>query len=91
VATTGRYSSTESITGANVPYYVPYNQINSNITDAIVMKNTNKGYSYFITAQLQKSFTSGFLPVPPTRIPTPNRKRRRSIAQSIWRDRVVSG
>lgn len=35
------------------------NRINSNITDATVMTNTNLGYSYSFTWQLQKSFQKG--------------------------------
>ncbi|MCC5939196.1 MAG: TonB-dependent receptor [Lunatimonas sp.] len=36
------------------------NRINPNITNAVVMDNTNQGYSYSLTFQLQKSFTRGF-------------------------------
>ncbi len=35
------------------------NRINPNITDATVMTTTNKGYSYSLTWQLQKSFEKG--------------------------------
>lgn len=35
------------------------NRINSSITNAIVLDNTSKGYSYALTAQLQKNFDFG--------------------------------
>ncbi len=63
-----------------------------NISDAIVMKNTNKGYSYAVTAQLQKAFTSGlFLSAAYTYSDARSVNDGGSIAQSIWRDRSVSG
>jgi hypothetical protein len=62
------------------------------ITDAILMKNTNKGYSYSITAQLQKTFTSGFyLNAAYTFSDSRSVNDGGSIAQSIWRDRSISG
>ncbi|HMD82476.1 MAG TPA: TonB-dependent receptor, partial [Anaerolineales bacterium] len=67
-------------------------QINTNISDAIVMTNTNKGYSYFITAQLKKSFLFGldaFAAYTYTDSRSVNDGG--SIAQSIWRDRQISG
>jgi hypothetical protein len=36
------------------------NRINQNISDATVLTNTDQGYSYFLTAQLQRSFRGGF-------------------------------
>ncbi|QIX62507.1 TonB-dependent receptor [Hymenobacter sp. BT18] len=63
-----------------------------NISDAIVMKNTNKGYSYAVTAQLQKAFSSGlFLSAAYTYSDARSVNDGGSIAQSIWRDRSVSG
>ena len=65
---------------------------NPNISDAILMKNTNKGYSYAITGQLQKSFNSGFYAsVAYTYSDSRSVNDGGSIAQSIWRDRSVSG
>ncbi|RYU76058.1 TonB-dependent receptor [Hymenobacter persicinus] len=63
-----------------------------NITDAIVMRNTNKGYSYSLTAQLRRSFSNGFY-VDAAYTYTDSRSVNDggSIAQSIWRDRAVSG
>ncbi|UOQ76151.1 TonB-dependent receptor [Hymenobacter sp. 5516J-16] len=63
-----------------------------NITDAILMKNTNKGYSYFVTGQLQKSFAGGFYASAAyTYSDARSVNDGGSIAQSIWRDRQVSG
>ena len=63
-----------------------------NISDAILMRNTNQGYSYAITGQLQKSFNSGFFAsVAYTYSDSRSVNDGGSIAQSIWRDRAVSG
>ncbi|MFD2248275.1 TonB-dependent receptor [Pontibacter ruber] len=71
---------------------VGLNRVNGNISDAIVMENTNKGYSYSLTGQLQKSFTSGlFASVAYTYSDSKSVNDGGSIAQSIWRDRQISG
>ncbi len=46
----------------NRPLYSasPANRINSNIDNAIVLKNQNVGYAYNISASLEKPFTKGF-------------------------------
>ena len=63
-----------------------------NITDAILLKNTNKGYSYAATAQLQKSFNNGlFASLAYTYTDSRSVNDGGSIAQSQWRDRQVSG
>ena len=63
-----------------------------NITDAILLKNTNKGYSYAVTAQLQKSFSNGlFASLAYTYTDSRSVNDGGSIAQSQWRDRQVSG
>ncbi|UYZ61384.1 TonB-dependent receptor [Hymenobacter weizhouensis] len=65
---------------------------NPNITDAILLKNTNKGYSYAVTGQLQKSFDSGlFASLAYTYTDARTVNDGGSIAQSQWRDRPVSG
>ncbi|HEX6893302.1 MAG TPA: carboxypeptidase regulatory-like domain-containing protein [Chryseolinea sp.] len=67
-------------------------QINTNISDAIVMTNTKKGYSYFITAQVKKSFLFGLDAfVAYTYTDSRSVNDGGSIAQSIWRDRQISG
>ncbi len=65
---------------------------NPNISDAILMRNTNKGYSYNLTAEIQKQFANGFyakLAYSYTDSRSVNDGG--SIAQSIWRDRSISG
>ncbi|MDF7810167.1 TonB-dependent receptor [Hymenobacter sp. YC55] len=63
-----------------------------NISDAILMTNTKKGYSYAVTGQLQKSFASGFyLSAAYTYSDARSVNDGGSIAQSIWRDRSISG
>ncbi|MCC3153827.1 TonB-dependent receptor [Hymenobacter sp. BT770] len=65
---------------------------NPNISDAILMTNTSKGYSYSITGQLQKSFSGGlYLNAAYTYSDSRSVNDGGSIAQSIWRDRSVSG
>ncbi|MCJ8165789.1 TonB-dependent receptor [Pontibacter sp. E15-1] len=68
------------------------NRINSNISDAIIMDNSNKGYSYTLTGQLQKSFTNGlFASAAYTYSDARSVNDGGSIANSIWRDRQISG
>ncbi len=67
-------------------------RINPNISDAILMKNTNQGYSYYITAQVKKQFAMGLdAMVAYTYTDSRSVNDGGSIAQSIWRDRQVSG
>jgi hypothetical protein len=62
------------------------------ISDAIVLKNTNKGYSYALTATVSKSFDNGlFASISYTNTDSRSVNDGGSIAQSQWRDRVVSG
>ncbi|MEO7990045.1 MAG: carboxypeptidase regulatory-like domain-containing protein [Chryseolinea sp.] len=66
-------------------------RINSNISDAILMKNTNKGYSYFLTAQVKKTFGFGLdVMAAYTYTESKSVNDGGSIAQSIWRDRQIS-
>ncbi|MEB0263871.1 MULTISPECIES: TonB-dependent receptor [unclassified Mucilaginibacter] len=64
---------------------------NPNITDAILLKNTNKGYTYSITAQLQRTFKEFYFNIAYTRSDARTVNDGGSIAQSTWRDRSVSG
>ena len=62
------------------------------ITNAILMKNTSKGYSYSVTGQLQKSFNNGlYASVAYTYTDSRSVNDGGSIAQSNWRDRQISG
>ncbi|AMR33253.1 TonB-dependent receptor [Mucilaginibacter sp. PAMC 26640] len=62
-----------------------------NITDAILLKNTSKGYAYFITGQLQRTFKDFFFNVAYTYSDSRSVNDGGSIAQSTWRDRAVYG
>ena len=65
---------------------------NPNISDAILIKNTNLGYSYALTATVSKSFENGlFASLSYTNSDSRSVNDGGSIAQSQWRDRVVSG
>ncbi len=69
------------------------NTVNSpNISDAILIKNTDLGYSYAFTATVSKSFDNGlFASLAYTNSDSRSVNDGGSIAQSQWRDRVVSG
>ncbi len=63
-----------------------------NISDVILMRNSNKGYSYALTGQLQKQFENGLYAMAAyTYSDARSVNDGGSIAQSIWRDRQVSG
>ena len=64
---------------------------NPNITDAILMKNTSKGYTYNITLQLQRNVKNLYTMVAYSHGNSRSVNDGGSIAQSIWRDRSVSG
>ena len=62
-----------------------------NISDAILMKNTNRGYSYSVTGQLQKSFSNGlFGSIAYTYTDARSVNDGGSTPTNIWRDRFVS-
>ena len=62
------------------------------ISDAILMKNTNNGYSYSLTGTVSKAFESGlFASISYTYTDSRSVNDGGSIAQSMWRDRVVAG
>ncbi|WP_223648551.1 carboxypeptidase-like regulatory domain-containing protein [Hymenobacter psoromatis] len=85
------------------PYYRIYGQTpdgkataatvtNPAITDAILLTNTNKGYSYSFTAQLQKTFNNGFYAMAAyTYSDARSVNDGGTIAQSSWSGRPVSG
>ena len=65
---------------------------NPNITDAILLNNTNKGYSYSLTAQLQKTFSNGLYAMAAyTYSDARSVNDGGSVAQSSWAGRPVSG
>lgn len=64
---------------------------NPNITNAILMKNYNKGYSTVATLQVQKSFRNLYTSVAYTYSNSKSINDGGSIAASTWRDRPTKG
>ncbi len=65
---------------------------NPSITGLYYMKNTSKGFSYFITGQLQKSFSNGFAAsVAYTYTKSKDVNDGGSTASTIWSTRYVAG
>jgi hypothetical protein len=81
-----RYSSTKIYSGAGGATVN-----NPDITDAILMRNTNKGYTYNITLQLQRNVKNLYTMLAYSYGDSRSVNDGGSIAQSIWRDRSVSG
>lgn len=81
-----RFSSTKIYSGAGGE-----SATNPNISDAILMRNTSKGYTYSLTLQLQRNFKNLYTMVAYTYSDSRSVNDGGSIAQSIWRDRSVSG
>lgn len=62
------------------------------ISGLYYLTNTNKGYSYFVTGQLQKSFTNGlYANVAYTHTVSKDVNDGGSTASSVWSGRPVSG
>ena len=81
-----------NIRGVNVPADGKNTVSSPNISDAIVIKNTDLGYSYAFTATISKSFENGlFASLAYTNSDSRSVNDGGSIAQSQWRDRFVSG
>jgi len=81
-----RYSSTKINSGGTTP-----TEANPNITNAILMKNYNKGYGNVLTFQFQKSTKNVYASVAYTYSNTMSLNDGGSIAASTWRDRPVKG
>lgn len=81
-----RYSARQIYSGAG-----GVSAANPNISDAILMTNTKKGYSYVATLQLQRNVNNLYTMVAYTYSKSKSVNDGGSIAQSIWRDRQVSG
>lgn len=62
---------------------------NPNISNAILMKNYSKGYSYIFTVQLQKTFKNFYASAAYTNSRARSINDGGSIAASTWRDRPV--
>ncbi len=72
--------------------YPGVGRINAGIQNAVMMSNTDLGYSYTLTAQLQKTFGKNlFTSVAYTYSDAQSVNDGGSQAASMWRDRAVSG
>jgi len=71
---------------------LPQSATNPAITGLYYMTNTNQGYSYFVTGQLQKSFTNGlYFNVAYTHSGSQDVNDGGSTASTIWSSRQVAG
>ncbi|QEC67756.1 TonB-dependent receptor [Panacibacter ginsenosidivorans] len=64
---------------------------NPNISNAILMTNSNKGYAYNVTLQLQKTLRNFYFSAAYTLNKSKTLNDGGSIAASMWRDRPVMG
>lgn len=64
---------------------------NPNISNAILMRNSNKGYAYMVTARLEKTLRNFNASVAYTYSQSKSINDGGSIAASNWRDRPVKG
>ncbi len=78
-----------SVTNSN-KYYAGSSLENPNIGNAILMSNTSKGYSYTITARIQKTFNNLFISAAYTYSQAKNTAEFGSTASSLWSARAVT-
>src|SRR5204863_6593616 len=81
-----RYSATKIWSGAGGA-----TAANPNISDAILMRNTSNGYTYNLTFQVQRNVKNLYTMIAYSYGDSRSVNDGGSIAQSIWRDRSVSG
>lgn len=81
-----RYDSTKLYGGRPVATVT-----NPNIANAILMTNSNKGYAYNVTLQLQKTLRYFYFNASYTLSRAKTLNDGGSIAASMWRDRFVTG
>lgn len=90
-----RYSSGSAATGASnitpLNNTLPQSATNPKISGLYYMTNSSKGYSYFVTAQLQRSFANGiYANVAYTRSGAKDVNDGGSTASTIWSTRYVA-
>ena len=78
-----RYSSTKIYAGTTAA--------NPNIGNAILMKNYNKGYAYYLTIQAQKTFRNLYLNAAYTYAKSKDLNVGGSTASTLWGSRPVTG
>ena len=72
-------------------YYFGTTAANPNLGNAILMKNTNKGYSTTLTFRVQKTIKNLYLSAAYTRSSSKNTAEGGSTAGSLWSGRAVQG
>jgi hypothetical protein len=72
-------------------YYFGTTAANPNLTNAILMKNSKKGYSSSVTFRVQKTIRDFYFSVAYTRAETKNVAEGGSTAGSLWSGRAVQG
>ena len=72
-------------------YYFGTTAANPNLGNAILMKNTNKGYSATLTFRVQKTIKNLYLSAAYTRSASKNTAEGGSTAGSLWSGRAVQG
>ncbi|MBS1947612.1 MAG: TonB-dependent receptor [Bacteroidetes bacterium] len=88
-----RYNTAFTPSGTNSSnkyYYSGSSLTNPNISTAIWLANTHKGYSYSTTLRIQKTFRNLFLSVGYTHSDAKNTMEDGSTANSLWAARAVS-
>ncbi|SFN99966.1 TonB-dependent Receptor Plug Domain [Chitinophaga sp. YR627] len=79
-----------SVANSNKYYYAGTGLDNPNIGNAILMSNTNKGYSYNVTGRIQKTYKNLYVSVAYTHGDARNAAETGSTASSLWSARGVS-
>jgi Carboxypeptidase regulatory-like domain len=86
------YNSSNITPQTPVTPTTPLSAANPKITGLYYMTNTSQGYSYFVTGQLQKSFSNGFYAnVAYTHSGSKDVNDGGSTASTIWSTRYVAG
>jgi hypothetical protein len=83
-------SLTTSLNTSNKYYFSGSSLNDPNINNAILMKNTNKGYSYNVTGRIQKTYKNLYVSVAYTHGDARNTAETGSTASSLWSARAVS-
>ncbi|MVT07657.1 TonB-dependent receptor [Chitinophaga sp. ysch24] len=83
-------SLTTSLNTSNKYYYGGTSLADPNIGTGILMKNTSKGYSYYLTGRIQKTIGNLYMSVAYTHADARNTAETGSTASSLWSARAVS-
>jgi Carboxypeptidase regulatory-like domain len=87
----GRLRYDPRTSGSNKIYAAGTSAADPNLTNVIVMKNSNKGYSYTATARVQKTIKDLYLSLAYTYAVSKNTAEGGSTAGGLWSGRPVQG